>query len=385
MNGQDRPNALTRVFRYVRHRMRIFNDELVIGGIIVIALIAFMLPSMIVTIPAGHLGVKWKRFGGGTVLDETLPEGTSLIFPWDKVFIYDARLQKAEREFEVLTSDGLQLKVNLAWRFRIIPSVLPALHQHVGPNYQEIMVTPSIGARARDVIAVYRPEDIYTDHRLEIQDQISESVRYELNNFFAPMKKDIRQWIVLEDVLVRRIELPDDVEESIIRKNIARHEVERYALIVEKELRETERKRVEALGIRNFQEIVSQGMSDSYLRWRGIEATLELARSNNAKVVVVGNNGTGSLPLISISGDDAKKGEPRTQAKKESVGGKAASSETDRFIAGNPDSSRQGTASDGHAKPDGKPVKEDARNEENAKEARLLGDKVPQVEGPVGR
>jgi regulator of protease activity HflC (stomatin/prohibitin superfamily) len=291
--------------------------------------------------------------------------------------VYDARLQKAEREFEVLTSDGLQLKVNLAWRFRVIPSVLPALHQHVGPEYQNVMITPSVGARARDVIAVYRPEDIYTDHRLEIQDQISESVRYELNNFFAPMSKDIRQWIVLEDVLVRRIELPHDVEESIIRKNIARHEVERYSLIVEKELRETERKRIEALGIRNFQEIVSQGMSDSYLRWRGIEATLELARSNNAKVVVVGNNGTGGLPLISISGDDTKKEEPRKQAKKES-GGKVAPSETDPAIAGKPDNSKQGSSSDGVAKPDGKPVKED----ENAREARLQGDKVPQMEVP---
>jgi len=384
MDGH-RPNALTRAFRHVRYRLKVFNDELVIGAVIVIALIAFMLPAMLVTIPAGHLGVKWKRFSGGTVLDETLPEGTSLIFPWDKVFVYDARLQKAEREFEVLTSDGLQLKVNLAWRFRVIPSVLPALHQHVGPNYQDVMLTPSIGARARDVIAVYHPEDIYTDHRLEIQDQISESVRYELNNFFAPMSKDIRQWIVLEDVLIRRIELPNDVEESIIRKNIARHEVERYALIVEKELRETERKRIEALGIRNFQEIVSQGMSDSYLRWRGIEATLELARSNNAKVVVVGNNGTGGLPLISISGDDAKKEEPRKQAKKETSDGKTDSSEADRIIAGNPDSRKQGTASDGEAKSDGKPVKESMRNEENAKEARLLDDKVPHVEGPVGR
>jgi hypothetical protein len=102
---------------------------------------------------------------------------------------------------------------------------------------------------------------------------------------------------------------------------VARHEVEQYALIVEKEQQESERKRVEALGIRNFQEIVSSGMTDAYLRWRGIEATLELARSENAKVVVIGNDKSGGLPLISISGDgvaqdkkDAKDKAPASRA-----------------------------------------------------------------------
>jgi regulator of protease activity HflC (stomatin/prohibitin superfamily) len=296
-------------------------------------LIAFMLPSMIVTIPAGHLGVKWKRFAGGTVLDETIPEGTSVILPWDKIFIYDARLQSVDREFEVLSSDGLKLTIDLAWRFRVIPQVLGDLHQYAGPNYAESLLAPSIGARARDVIAIYRPEDIYTSHRLEIQNQISESVRYDLTHRFAPKGGKPKEWIVLEDVLVKRIVLPDGVEEAIVRKNMARHEVEQYALIVEKELKETERKRVEALGIRNFQEIVSSGMTDSYLRWRGIEATLELARSNNAKVVVVGNNKTGGLPIISISGDGLKTEEVHKGRQSASDSGQANASDFDHALA----------------------------------------------------
>lgn len=384
MDESNHPNALTRVFRYLRHRLRLFNDDLVISGVILIALIVFMLPAIVVTIPAGHLGVKWKRFGGGTVIDETIQEGASFILPWDKVFVYDARLQKVEHEFEVLSSDGLKLQVSLSWRYRVIPRVLGALHQHVGPDYQEILIAPSVGARARDVIAVYRPEDIYTEHRLEIQDQISESVRYELNNFFAPMNENIKEWIVLEDVLIKRIVLPEGVEESIVRKNVARHEVEQYALIVEKELKETERKRVEALGIRNFQEIVSQGMSESYLRWRGIEATLELARSNNAKVVVVGNNKTGGLPLI-ISADDSKMEETRKLAKKESDSGRTGTSGTDRVVTGKLDSSKQRSAKDGDSKPGGEPAKEFKQSEESTREARLLSDKLPQVEVPVAR
>ena len=294
----------------LRARLRIYSDDLLISGVILIALIAFMMPSMVVTIPAGHLGVLWKRFGGGTVVDHVIKEGTSLILPWDKIFVYDARLQNVDRDFEVLSSDGLKLKVDLAWRFRVIPKVLARLHQYAGPDYPETLLAPSVGARARDVIAIYRPEDIYTDHRLEIQTQISESVRYDLTHRFNMEGVENKEWVVIEDVLIKRIVLPEGVQESIVRKNMARHEVEQYSLIVEKELKETERKRVEALGIRNFQEIVSSGMTESYLRWRGIEATLELARSNNAKVVVVGSSKTGGLPIISVSGDAPKMEEP---------------------------------------------------------------------------
>jgi regulator of protease activity HflC (stomatin/prohibitin superfamily) len=193
--------------------------------------------------------------------------------------------------------------VTLAWRFRVVPAYLGELHKYAGPGYAETLLAQSVGARARDVIAIYRPEDIYTSHRLEIQNQITESVRYDIKNRFNTDNRSGQNWILIEDVLVKRIVLPDGVEDAIVRKNVARHEVEQYALIVEKEQQESERKRIEALGIRNFQEIISGGMSEAYLRWRGIEATLELARSQNAKVVVIGNDKSGGLPLISINAD----------------------------------------------------------------------------------
>lgn len=296
-------------------RLRYYSDDMLISGVVLIVLLIFLMPSMVITIPAGHLGVLWKRFGGGTVLDKMLPEGTSLVLPWDRVFVYDARIQSVDREFEVLTSDGLTLKVDLAWRYRVIPKNLGKLHQYAGPDYPETLLAPTIGARARDVIAIYSPEDIYTEHRLEIQNQIAESVRYDLQHRFNMEGEAELEWALVEDVLIKRIRLPEGVQESIVRKNKARHEVEEYALIVAKEKQESERKRVEALGIRNFQEIVNGGMSESYLRLRGIEATLELARSNNAKVVVMGNEKNGGLPIISISGDTAKLNEtPNTVA-----------------------------------------------------------------------
>lgn len=310
-----RPQSRGGVLDYLRGRLALFRDDLVVAALILVVLLIFLLPAMIVTIPAGHVGVLWKRFGGGTVLTDMLSEGTSIILPWDHVTAYDARVQSLSREFEVLSSDGLTLKVELAWRYRVNPDTVGRLHQYAGPNFQETLLAPTVGARARDVFAVYRPEEIYTAHRLEIQDQITNSVRYDLIHRFNPKGADEElEWMVVEDVLVKRIALPPGVEEAIVRKNMARHEVEQYALIVERETKETERKRIEANGIRNFQEIVSGGMTEAYLRWRGIEATLELARSNNSKIVVVGNNKTGGLPILSFSADSKSDGTENTSS-----------------------------------------------------------------------
>jgi len=260
--------------------------------------LVFLLPFIYHTIPAGHVGVLWKRFSGGTVTDKVYPEGYVMTFPWNILYVYDARLQKVDRDLEVLSSDGLKITLNLVWRFRILPEMAPDLHKYAGPDYAENMLAPTVGARTRDVIAVYQPDEVYTERRLKIQNQILEAVRYDLQeNFHSPLRGGAAQWLYFEDILIRGMTLPPGVQEAIVRKNAMYHEMEEYTFRVQREQKEAERKRIEAVGIRNFQEIVSNGMSDSYLRWRGIEATLELAKSPNTKVVVVGN-GKNGLPLI---------------------------------------------------------------------------------------
>ncbi|OQA32519.1 MAG: SPFH domain / Band 7 family protein [Betaproteobacteria bacterium ADurb.Bin341] len=285
--------ALRQGFRHLRAQLHAYRFELVIFALVATF---FLFPFVYHTIPAGHVGVLWKRFSGGTVTDEVFPEGYRLTFPWDILYIYDTRLQKMERDVDVLTSDGLQITLNLVWRYHLIPENVPTLHKFIGPDYAERMITPTVGARARDIIAIYQPDEVYTERRLKIQNQILESVRYELDDNFNPHGKKVK-WLVFEDVLIKGMVLPRGVQEAIVRKNAMFHQMEEYTFRVQREHKEAERKRIEALGIRNFQEIVSNGMSESYLRWRGIEATLELAKSPNAKVVVVGNPKNG-LPLI---------------------------------------------------------------------------------------
>lgn len=269
--------------------------------------VIFLWPFIYHTIPAGHVGVLWKRFGGGTVLDRTYPEGFLLTLPWDVLHIYDVRLQKTERDIDVLSSDGLKITLNLVWRYRALPESVPELHRYAGPEYAETMLAPTVGARTRDIIAVYQPDEVYTERRLKIQNQILESIRFDLaEQFRSPGLRD-GEWLHFEDILIRGMVLPPGVQEAIVRKNAMYHEMEEFTFRVQREQKEAERKRIEAVGIRNFQEIVSNGMSESYLRWRGIEATLDLAKSPNAKVVVIGNARNG-LPLI-LNTDERKLGD----------------------------------------------------------------------------
>ncbi len=297
--GSRFANFVRRFYARACQRLHAYRHELVIFIFISAGAFVFLLPYIWNTIPPGHIGVLWKRFEGGTVTDRVITEGTRLILPWDHLYIYDARLQQVQNEVQVLASDGLQITLTLAWRFHLEPSTVGMLHKFVGPDYGATLVAPTVAARARDVIAIYRPEEVYTENRLKIQNEILESVRYELINRFNPSGSGSKKyvWLNLEDVLVKTIALPPGVQEAIVRKNAAFHEIEEFSFRVQKEEKEAERKRIEAVGIRNFQEIVSNGMSDSYLRWRGIEATLDLAKSPNAKVVVIGNNKNG-LPLI---------------------------------------------------------------------------------------
>jgi regulator of protease activity HflC (stomatin/prohibitin superfamily) len=261
-------------------------------------LIIYFSSNIFYSIPAGHVGVLWKRFGGGTVLDYTLSEGIHAILPRDKINIYDARLQQLAQDFDVLSSDGLTIKVNIAYGFNLNVATVPTLHRYIGQNYQTVLVAPLIGARAREVFAKNTPEEIFSERREDIQKEIKDLVEQDLRERFNPpwLHKPVtfvRMW----DVLIRSIQLPPSVAAAIERKNEQLQLNEEYDYRLLREAKEAERKRIEAHGIKEFQDIITPTITDAYLRWQGIQATLELARSPNTKIVVVGS-GKDGLPII---------------------------------------------------------------------------------------
>ena len=130
-------------------------------------------PFVLITVPSGYVGVLWKRFGGGTVLNPSLlkNEGMRITLPWNQVFLYDLRLQSATETYNAISRDGISLTATINIRFRLKRESVPQLHQSIGPNYVQALIVPEIGNRMREVIAEYTAEDVYSTKRAEIQDQ----------------------------------------------------------------------------------------------------------------------------------------------------------------------------------------------------------------------
>jgi prohibitin 2 len=268
-------------------------------------------PYVLVTVPSGYVGVQWKRFGGGTVLDprKLKDEGMRFLWPWNKLFLYDLRLQSTTQTYNAISSDGISLTASINIRYRLKRDSIPQLHQSIGPEYLEALVIPEIGNRMREVISEYTAEDVYSTKRTEIQDKIRKRAESALGEKMmeggvgdegeenAPYHVPLYAMLNLIDTLILGIELPSAIVTAINRKIEQYYISEEYKFRVAREIRESERKKIEAEGISEFQRIVSQGISDSYLRWRGIEATLQLAQSTNSKIVILGS-GKDGLPII---------------------------------------------------------------------------------------
>jgi regulator of protease activity HflC (stomatin/prohibitin superfamily) len=274
-------------------------------------------PQVAVNVPSGHVGVLWKRFGGGTVLDprKIRDEGLHFIWPWDRLFLYDLRLQSITENYNVASSDGVNLTASVNIRFRLQRDGTPIVHQALGPNYVNIMIRPGIGSITREVISQYTAEQVYSTARQEIQDKIREHVLERAGTRTMEREGDesysvaLKELFHLYDTLLYGIELPAALVEAINRKSEQYYVVLEYGFRVEREKRESERKKIEGEGIRDFQQIVTQGITDSYLRWRGIEATLQLSQSSNTKIVIIGSGNDG-LPIL-LGNADAQPGQAR--------------------------------------------------------------------------
>jgi regulator of protease activity HflC (stomatin/prohibitin superfamily) len=298
------PPPATRRARWRRFAERHLPS--VVIYLMVVTLVAVVLyPHVVVTVPSGQVGVLWKRFAGGTVLDprRLKDEGLHLIWPWDRLFLYDLRLQSFTESYNAISSDGVSLTASVIVRFRLQRDAVPVLHQAIGPNYERVLVQPGIGSLTREVIAQYTAEQVYSTARQEIQDKIRSLVEDRLTEKMMEREGEesyrvsMRDTVILYDILVTGIELPAAIVAAINRKTEQYYIAEEYKFRIEREKRESERKRIEAEGIRDFQQTVSQGISESYLRWRGIEATLQLSQSTNSKVVIIGS-GKDGLPVI---------------------------------------------------------------------------------------
>jgi len=257
------------------------------GGLGALAILVLALIGMLTSIayvPAGHVGVLTLF---GRVTGEVLPEGTHLIYPFKTNNRMPVRTQELKETASVPSEEGLIITLDTSLLFRLDAQKAADVYQKIGPRYVDVVIEPNLRSSIRAATAAHNANALYTGAREEVALQIQR----ELVGQLAP------RGIVVENILLRDIQLPAMLKQSIEAKQQAEQDALRMTFILQKEKQEAERKRIEAQGVADFQRIVAQGISPQLLEWKGIEATEKLASSPNAKVIMIGSARTG-LPLI---------------------------------------------------------------------------------------
>jgi len=235
-----------------------------LGLAIAAFLIVILLFSSITKVASGHVGVLTLF---GRVTGEILPEGIHLINPFKSSTEMSIRTQEIKESASVPSAEGLVMNLDTSLIYHLDPAKAAEVYQKIGPNYLVVFIEPNLRAAIREATASHTANALYSGERELVAKQI------------------------------RDIQLPLTLKTSIETKQQAEQEALAMNFRLQKEKQEAERKRIEAAGIRDFQQIVAQGISTQLLEWKGIEATENLAKSANAKVVVIGNSKNG-LPLI---------------------------------------------------------------------------------------
>lgn len=425
----------------MRQKLRESTPYLIISSLIFLFVLAYLFHRIFITVPAGHAGVLYKWFQGGTDVSTIYGEGLQIIAPWNQMTIYNLRIQEVDQEFNVLTSDGLAIETTMSIRFRPTQRLLGMLHKEHGPDFINTYIVPELGSSARRVIGLVTPSEFYSSDRDSVEQAIDQHLRWELREideflntewpnppgydeyfntrdsigtssaelkaavfdslnlllivsnlrdpeiraqvesvglipFYFHLKADydslldvqeaigqklgaarsllfdseserasgfhdlfleegdavikirvdsleqvfnaleqeadgifpildaiMTQYdrfftvVDIHDVLVKSIALPPQIAQAIQNKLEQEQVAQEFKFRLVREQKEAERKRIEAKGIKDFQDTIATGITNGLLRWKGIEATLQLSESQNSKVIVIGAGEEG-LPII---------------------------------------------------------------------------------------
>ena len=252
--------------------------------VVVVALILFLAAGPFRTVPAGNVGIK-DFFG--SVSNSTLSPGIGLVVPMTSVVRMSVQTQEIKEVAEVPSQEGLLLSLETSLLFQLDPAKAVDIYRTVGADYVGTIVEPQFRSAIREITASYEAKALYSAAREKIAGEI-----FDLFKRIAGQRG-----IIVQQVLLRKINLPPVVANAIQEKLRREQEAEQMKFVLQKEQQEAERKRIEAQGIADFQRIVAQGLNQQLLEWKGIEATEKLASSSNAKIVIVGNSKSG-LPLV---------------------------------------------------------------------------------------
>ncbi len=257
-------------------------------SLVVFVVLGLLLTSAIKTVPAGHVGIQ-DLFG--SVKDQTLPPGLHFVNPLLKVERMSVQTRKIKEVMDTPSSEGLVVHLEISVLFHLDPLKAVDVYKTAGVNYESILVEPNVRSSVREVTSSYQAKALYSAEREKMGADIDRYV----------VKAVEPRGVKVETVLLRSVKLPAKLQASIEEKLSAEQDAARMEFVLQKEKQDAERRRIEGEGIAAFQKIVSDGINENLLRWKGIEATLKIAESPNAKVIIIGA-GKECLPII-LGGD----------------------------------------------------------------------------------
>ena len=258
---------------------------------------------VVIVIPAGFTGVIYRPMLGGVDMNQILGEGVNFVFPLNSVTEYDARVQMKQIQMEVLTKDQLRSDVKVSFQFQVNKYSLPLLHKFVGPDYVTKVILPEVTGKTRIMFAELTSQEAFTKQLERIVNEIAIMSDQVILEKLGPPGLDYVRLVRITAVQLESMEFPEEIQAAIRNKIAEAQAAEAYVFKVQAARLEAERKEVEAGGIKKYQDIVNAGLTNNYLKIRGIEATLKLAESNNSKVVIFGSSPNG-MPII-LGGDSS--------------------------------------------------------------------------------
>ncbi|MBF0465873.1 MAG: prohibitin family protein [Nitrospirae bacterium] len=281
----------------LKNRIACFRDNLsehipqmLVTLILVALLLAFLWQRIVISVNSGEAGVLYKRFYGGTVVDKVYGEGIHLIFPWDSMTVYNVRYQTLQHNVDAITKQGLTIHLDVVIRYRPEYQVLGVLHQAVGTDYANTIVKPEVEAALRAVVGNYDADDVYSNKNAAIQTIVNQSLR-----------QVSRRFVQIDSVMITKVTLPEKIQKAILQKMEQEQMDLAYDYKVDIEKKEAFRKKIEAEGIKVYNETINATLNENILRYVGIAATKDLSTSPNSKIIVIGGGKTG-LPVLLDTG-----------------------------------------------------------------------------------
>jgi regulator of protease activity HflC (stomatin/prohibitin superfamily) len=271
--------------KVVQQHNIMFRSAMMISGTAAVLAVLLALSQFFSIIPAGYVGVV-DFFG--IVSDRTLSAGINTVNPMAKIQKYSIQTKEHKETMQVLSREGLTIGLEISALYRLNPDSAARVYKTIaGGDYETIVLIPQFRSMSRAVTASFQASALYSTER----EALGVAIMAELAKVVAP------RGVIIEATPLRNVGLPAQLTEAIEQKQRADQESQRMEFILTKEKQEADRKRIEAQGIADFQKIVATGISDQLLRWKGIEATMKIAESQNAKVVIIGS-GKDGLPII---------------------------------------------------------------------------------------